>query len=244
MIKTLRITSMVAAALGLVFLVCSVVFGIQGDSEVEKFLASASVVDIFKDAGVNGGHRDTDKVSPLVAMAEKFGHYLDPPAPVAPKLPNNMNAKRPEPRTPTPPAPKFRLIGISYYEANPSDSLAFVDEVGSGAHWVRTAGMVGRITIEAIKEDSIVVNDGTKSYEMTADSAPAAVVTATSPLAGRPHRRFPRVWAYPAAVRRARSAGLRFRRRPAQRQPERRRPGLLARLRLSVRSRRRRWKHL
>ncbi len=243
MIKTLRITSMVAAALGLVFLVCSVVFGIQGDSEVEKFLASASVVDIFKDAGVREPGA-TDKISPLVAMAEQYGLFLDPPPPVRPKPPKGGNAARPVAETPVAPTPKFRLIGISYYEANPSDSLAFVDEVGSGAHWVRTAGMVGRITIEAIKEDSIVVNDGTKSYEMTADSAPAAVVTATSPLAGRPHRRFPRVWAYPAAARRARSASRRFRRLPEQRRPERRRRGLLVRLRLSVRSRRRRWKRL
>ena len=52
--------------------------------------------------------------------------------------------------------------------------------------WVRTSGTVGRITIESIQEGSIVVNDGTKSYEMTPDSAPAAVVAAASPIAGRP----------------------------------------------------------
>lgn len=181
MIKTLRITSIAAVALAVVFLVSSVVFGVRGDSEIEKFLESPGVLDMFKQAGGrNRGGADNQK-NPLIAAAEAFSKYLDPPiipmerpAPAPPR-----EVARVEPPIQT--TPKFRLIGISYYEARPEESLAFVDEVGKGAHWVRPATKLGHITIEAVKEDAVVVNDGTKTYELTPDSAPASPVAAITP---------------------------------------------------------------
>jgi len=181
MIKTLRITSITAVALAVVFLVSSVVFGVRGDSEIEKFLESPGVLDMFKQAGGKNRAGTDSQKNPLIAAAEAFSKYLDPPIiPTERPTPApTREVARVEPPIQT--TPKFRLIGISYYEAKPEESLAFVDEVGKGAHWVRPATKLGHITIEAVREDAVVVNDGTKTYELTPDSAPASPVAAVVP---------------------------------------------------------------
>ncbi len=181
MIKTLRITSIAAAALAVVFLVSSVVFGVRGDSDIEKFLESPSVLDMFRQAGGKNRAGSDSQKNPLIAAAEAFSKYLDPPI-IPTERPTPAPARevaRVEPPIQT--TPKFRLIGISFYEAKPEESLAFVDEVGKGAHWVRPATKLGHITIEAVREDAVVVNDGTKTYELTPDSAPASPVAAVIP---------------------------------------------------------------
>ena len=50
MIKTLRITSVVAVVLAVVFLVFPAIFGFRSGKEVEEFLNSPGAIEKFKEA--------------------------------------------------------------------------------------------------------------------------------------------------------------------------------------------------
>ncbi len=174
MIKTLRITSIAVAALAVVFLVSSVVFGFKGNSEIEEFLNKPGAVAAFTKArGASSG--GSDKADPLVKQAQSYAHFLNPPAPeraVAKIDPRDLLPKNIEPAKPQ---PKFKLVGISYCQGDPSESLAFVDEVGKGSHWVRVDATLGHLKIEEINEDSVVVSSGDEQMTLTADSGPVSV---------------------------------------------------------------------
>lgn len=104
--------------------------------------------------------------SPLVAQATAFALYLDPPKPPAPKV-------MPAPRVAPPPvarppmvAPKFRVLGISYYHSHPEKSLAMVSEPGRGSYWIKPGDRVGHLLIERIVEGAVVYRDGGQLHEM------------------------------------------------------------------------------
>ncbi|MDH4239576.1 MAG: hypothetical protein OEW48_08445, partial [Phycisphaerae bacterium] len=175
MIKTLRITTIIAAFLAVGLLAFPVVYGNWGDEEIEKFLKSPGAIEKFnkaKGAKVNTG----SQVSPLVKQATLFAMIINPPPP--PPAPINR-AKPPEARKvvsiPVPLGPvttKFKLIGTSYYASRPALSLAYIDEPGKGLHWVRQGSNVAHLLIEEVKDGSIIVKDRETTVTLVAERAP------------------------------------------------------------------------
>ena len=166
MIKTLRITSIAAAVLAVVFFAFPAVFGVRGDEQTERFLDSAGVIEKFNKLRRGKSAKGRSQESPLVKEANDFAAYLNPEKP-----------KR-ERRTPTPrgkpiitPRPKevsakFTLIGTSYCASHPELSLALIDEVGKGLRWVRQSGKVGHLIIEQVKAGLVVVRDDQRTFEL------------------------------------------------------------------------------
>ena len=166
MIKTLRITSVVAAVMAVAFFAFPAVFGVRGDEQTERFLDSASVIEKFKKLRGDKSAKGRSQVSPLVKQAEAFALYLDPPKP---KTRITTPGGRPTPIvTPRPDvvSAKFTLIGISYYASHPELSLVLIDEPGKGLHWVRQSGKVGHLIIEQVKDGLVVVRDRQRTFEL------------------------------------------------------------------------------
>ncbi|MFH1370134.1 MAG: hypothetical protein ABII09_02445 [Planctomycetota bacterium] len=168
MIKTLRITSIVAAMAAVVLLILPAVFGVRSDPKIEEFLKSPGAVNNFLAAKGQRPARDESKTSPLVKQAALFHIYLDPPPP-PPSPRATPSAARPaaQPAPPVPVTPKFKLVGTSFYAARPELSLALIDEPGKGFNWIRQGSTVGHLTIDKIKDGSITIRDGQGASEMT-----------------------------------------------------------------------------
>jgi hypothetical protein len=166
MIKTLRITSIIAVVLA-VFFVLPAVFGVRGDEQREQFLNSAGVIEKFKESkGDKVGDRGQE-ISPLVKQAEAFALYLSPPPPPQPIV--SAPSRFQSPPQPKATSPKFKLVGTSYYALHPELSLALIDEPGKGLHWVRQFGKVGHLIIEQVKDGLVVVRDGQSTFELVAE---------------------------------------------------------------------------
>ncbi len=167
MIKTLRITSIVVGLVATVLLVLSAFFGVHGDEEIENLLKSAGAADKFLAEKGKRPARDESQTSPLVQAAAAYALILNPPPPPPPKAPppsERITSTQPAP--PVPVTPKFNLVGTSYYAGRPELSLALIDEPGKGLNWVRQGSTVGHLTIEQIKDGSIIIKSGQSTSEM------------------------------------------------------------------------------
>ncbi len=171
MIKTLRITSIIAAIAAVVLLALPAVYGVRSDPKIEEFIKSPGVVDKFTNAkGQNSAPKNTE--SPLVKVATDYHAILSPPPPPPPKAPPAGAPQGPA-APPTPPAPvavKFDLVATSYYASHPEQSFVLIDEPGKGLHWVKQGSAVGHLTIETVKDGAIVVRDGQRTSEMAVKS--------------------------------------------------------------------------
>jgi hypothetical protein len=157
MIKTLRITTIITAALASVFLIFPVVFGGRADEQVKQFLSAPGVVEKFKQAEGNQVKPGESQNSPLVKQAQLFASYLNPRV-----EPRRTIATRSLPITPPKPpraSAHFKLIGTSVHETRPEESVAFINEPGSGLRWVKPGDELGHVTIEQIKDGLIVYRD-------------------------------------------------------------------------------------
>jgi hypothetical protein len=174
MIKTLRITSIVAAVLAfifLVFFVFPVVFGIRSSDEpIEELLSSPGVIENFNKTMGNKSKTGQDQVSPLVQQAGAFALYLNPPPDT--KQPRTATGRTASiTRGPAVP-PKFKVIGTSYYKDRPELSMALIDEPGKGLYWVRQSGEVGHFLIEQVKDGLVVFKDSKGTFEQKAELNP------------------------------------------------------------------------
>ena len=166
MIKTLRITSIIAAVAATVLLVLPAVYGVRSDPKIEEFIKSPGTVDKFTAAkGQNPAQKNTE--SALVKEATVYSIIINPPPPPPPKV--APGAAPQGPAVPAPPviAPKFDLIATSYYASHPEQSFVLIDEPGKGLHWVKQGSAVGHLTIETVKDGAIIVRDGQRTSEMT-----------------------------------------------------------------------------
>ncbi len=166
MIRTLRITSIIAAILAAVLLVCAAVYGVRSDPQIEELLQAPNALDRFTASKGQHPARDEGQVSPLVRQAADFASYLNPPPPPAPPA-SATEAVSPEPVPLAPVSSKFDLVGTSYYASHPELSLALIDEPGKGLHWVRQGSSIAHLTIEKVSDGSITVRDGQRTFEMT-----------------------------------------------------------------------------
>jgi hypothetical protein len=167
MVKTLRITGVLAVILAGVFFAFPVFFGVRGDEQVTEFLNSSSILERFNQAKSSQQSPDENQSSPLVKQAEAFAQIINPPQPalLAPSL-------SPQPsitQRPSIVSAKFALIGTCYYQANPQQSLAFINEPGKGFHWVRQSEQVQHLIIEQIKDGLVVVRDGQRTFEIAVE---------------------------------------------------------------------------
>jgi hypothetical protein len=168
MIKTLRITSIIAVVLAVVFFVLPAVFGFRGDKQIEQFLNSAGVIEGFREARGDKVDDKRQEISPLVKQAEAFALYLNPPPkPEAESLASEGQDSSPRPKAPV--SPKFTLVGTSRHVLRPELSLALIDEPGKGLYWVRQFSKVGHLIIEQVKDGLVVVRDGKSTFELVAE---------------------------------------------------------------------------
>ncbi len=169
MIKTLRITSIVAAVLAvivLVFFVFPVVCGFHSDEHLKESLDSPGVIEKFNKTMGNKSKTSQDEISPLVQQAGAFALYLNPPPAKTPRAATGRTAGIT--RGPAVP-PKFKIIGTSYYKDRPELSLVLIDEPGKGLHWYRQSSEVGHFLIEQVKDGIVVFNDGKDTFEQKAE---------------------------------------------------------------------------
>jgi hypothetical protein len=80
MIRTLRITSIIAGILAVSLIASVGVYGTQGDSEVKELLNSLSVVDQYKKAEGSATTDAQNHKSPLVEQAESYVKQMNPPS--------------------------------------------------------------------------------------------------------------------------------------------------------------------
>ncbi len=165
MIKTLRITSIIVAIAATGLLVLPAVYGVRSNPKIEEFLKSPGAVDKFTSAKGQQASKAQSQDSPLVKEAVALTQIINPPPP-----PKPAQAAQPSgPSQPAPPAPvaaKFDLIATSYFASHPEQSFVLIDEPGKGQHWVKQGSTVGHLTIETVKDGSIVLRDGQRTSEM------------------------------------------------------------------------------
>ena len=170
MIKTLRITSVVAAILAGVFFVFPVIYGVRSDERIDEFLKLPSVKEKFEDVSDNKAKAGESRVSPLVEQAEAFALYLNPVKPVVrttSKVTKTTNIDSKVAVT-----PKFPVYATIYFAGNPELSQALIDEPGRERRWVRQSSQVGHLFIEQIKDGVVVVTSGGKTFDLLLEEKP------------------------------------------------------------------------
>jgi hypothetical protein len=177
MIRTLRITSVVAGLLAVGLLAFFSVSRVKGDPEVERLLQSPTVIEVAaKDKG-KPGPTGTDF---LVKYAADFATQINPPPP--PPSPGSSGGLNDNgPITPTLPkvSGKFRLLATSFNVVDPNLSLAFVEmpTVDRKQSWVRIGQYLERPewTVQAIKDGAILYGDGQQNQEITVEERPIRI---------------------------------------------------------------------
>jgi len=168
MIKTLRITTIVAAILAVIFFAFVVVCGVRSDENMEELLNSPGVIEKFNKSAPDKAK--TSQSSPLVQQATSFALYLNPPKP---KIPSPVAGRGSAALQPGPAVtPQFKVKGTCYYKGRPELSLVLIDEPGKGLRWVRQSSKVGHLLIEQVKDGLVVVKDGSRTFELIAEQQP------------------------------------------------------------------------
>jgi len=170
MIKTLRITSVVAAILAGVFFVFPVVYGVRSDERVDEFLKLPSVREKFENVSDNKAKTGESRISPLVEQAEAFALYLNPvtkPLQKSSKGPTRTSIANKVSVT-----PKFKVFATIYCAENPELSQVLIDEPGRERRWVRQSGNVGHLFIEQVKDGLVVVKSSDKTFEIAVEEKP------------------------------------------------------------------------
>jgi len=180
MIKTLRITSVVAAILAGVFFVFPVVYGVRSDERIDGFLKQPSVREKFEDVADNKTKATENRASPLVEQAEAFALYLNPLKATVQKTSTGTKTTSISDRLPV--TPKFKVFATSYCAENPDLSLALIDEPGRGLYWVRQSSKVGHLLIEQIKDGLVVVKGGQETFEREIEKLPETRSLTRTPL--------------------------------------------------------------
>jgi hypothetical protein len=176
MIKTLRITSVVAAILAGVFFVFPVIYGVRTDNSIDKFLELPSAKEKFENAADTKTKTGESQESPLVKQAEAFALYLNPDKPAVAKIPTK-GAKIPGIASKVTVTPKFTVLATIVYPDNPTLSQALIDEPGTGRRWVRQSSMVGHTFIEQVKDGLVVLKSGDETSNLEIQEKPETGLT-------------------------------------------------------------------
>ncbi len=204
MIRTLRITSVVAVILAAVVLASVLGFlrpasllhlnaGTGGDKQIEKILSGPSAVDRFKERfGTKAP--DVDTTPPLVKEATVLEGIINPPegTPVAGSRGSPSLKPNPRPAPPVAVSTKFELLGLSY-SSDAKTSLAYIRLPDNTYQWVGPGTEIGHLTIKEIRRNSIVYLDGGRDVEMPVVAPPeTASLLDASNAAAMPEPSLPR----------------------------------------------------
>ena len=170
MIKTLKAASILVVICAVALVALVVVLGIRGDQQIAEFLDAPGVIEKFRKLAKTVDE-DVDQVSPLIEQAKAFALRINPPPPPKPKrskaTPQQRAAKKRAPASPRPKAPvtaRFKLVATCRYKLQPERSLALVDRPPQGLKWFRQGDNVGHLTIQQVKDGSIVCSDGQELF--------------------------------------------------------------------------------
>ena len=167
MIKTLRITSFLAAILAILFFAFLIVYGIQSDQNAEEYIKSQGVIEKFKADSGSKTQNNNNQAYPLVQQAQAFALIINPP-----KTPRTNNApQRNNPGTPDVSSrtlattPKFKVTVTSINENHPELSSALIDD-GITKKWVRPSETYNHMLISEIKDGMVIVKNSETTYEI------------------------------------------------------------------------------
>ena len=152
------------AALGIIIFIAAK--GIASDKGIEEFLAAPGIAEQL--AGSAGKGAVIEQDTPLIRQAKAFSLRINPPPPPAPVVKTEPTPEEIRPQATI--TAKFTLVGTSYYAGNEKDSWALINEVGKGWHWVKEGEKIGYLVIEKIGMGAVLIRDGSKTYELTAES--------------------------------------------------------------------------
>lgn len=169
MLKTLRITSIIAVIIASLGVAVLIFMGLKENPKVRDFLDSPGIAARFKDR-VEGKSGEEAKISPLVAQAKAFALRIDPPPPPkpvvkdVPKQPSETVKREPaKPPIPTPKVAvsvKSDLLATVVYAAAPEKSLALLQTSGNKQEWFRQGEKVGHLEIKEIRDGSVIFTQG------------------------------------------------------------------------------------
>jgi len=142
--------------------------GFRSDPERDKLLNAPGAIEEFRKGATKPAEKQ-DQTSPLIQQAKLFALLIDPPPPPKPpksKVTTKKIATRSATKTVKPPptpkgqvATKFKLLGTCRYEQSPESSFALLD-FGKTQKWVRQGQVIEHLTIQEIKDGSIVTFKG------------------------------------------------------------------------------------
>ena len=126
-----------------------------------------------------------DQISPLIQQAKLFALLINPPPPPKPPKPK-VTTKKVTTQTVKPPPPptpkvqhvtaKFKLLGTCRYEQSPELSFALLDLGGNKQKWVQQGQVVEHLTIQEIKDGSIVTfKNGRFNNELAMQNAKSQI---------------------------------------------------------------------
>jgi hypothetical protein len=166
MLKTLQITS-IAITIAAIGLIIFALAGSASDAKTDKLLSSPGVAEQLQASYAGKSTSEQNRDTPLMRQAKAFALRIDPPPPPAPPQPIQRPNEPIRPKVDV--SAKFTLVGTSYNVGDEANSWALINEVGKGFHWVRLGGTVGHLKIEKIGSGSVLIRDGEKTYEMSAE---------------------------------------------------------------------------
>ncbi len=183
MLKTLKLTSIVVSAVSAVVVGAVVFLGFKADSEKEAFLEKPGAIEIFKKSERALAERK-DEQSLLMKQATALSKRLNPPAPKVSQSSGKRSTFTPPAKTDYTPAPRaavnvqFDLVATAKYETAPDKSLALLKLPAEGLKWYRQGEKVGHVTIDEIREESIVYLQNENKQELFIEKEPST----TAPL--------------------------------------------------------------
>lgn len=187
MIRTLCITSIVAGLLAAALLVVLSMQGVTPDQEVERLLASPSIIEQFRHRPAAKG--SSDAISALQGLAEGFSKILNPPAAIVPSDPigrlDRHNTMTPRPR----PSARFKLLATSCHPTDPNLSRALIelDTVDQRRIWVRVGQLIEHYRIAGIGDGSITYGEANNVQVVQVEPRPPKIDLLAGPEA-RPRR--------------------------------------------------------
>ncbi len=167
MIKTMQMTSLLAAVLAGGMFLLPAAFGARSNDELERMLKVPNAVEKYQKSKGRSASKGGDQTPPLVKEAKSFALYLNPPQKPRPKArPRSTSAKRePKPKAIPKTEPKaevtakFKLLGTAYYPSRPELSMALIDEPGKGLSWVSQGQELNHLLFKDIQNGVLTVQD-------------------------------------------------------------------------------------
>ncbi len=165
MVKTLKITSILAvvATIGVVIFLAMV--GFRSDPQRDKILNASGAIEEFKKGATKPAEKH-EEISPLIKQAKLFALLINPPPPPKPPKPKvkpKKVATKPATKIVKPlltpkgqVAAKFTLLGTCRNVQSPESSFALLALGRKKQKWVQQGQVIEHLTIQEIKDGSII----------------------------------------------------------------------------------------